>query len=33
VHAGNVTLVCRRDRGQDVKDLVERLRAQGSEFL
>ncbi len=33
VHAGAVTLVCRRDRAQDVKTLVERLQREQSEFL
>jgi mannose-1-phosphate guanylyltransferase len=33
VHAGAVTLVCRRDRAQDVKALVERLAREGSPFL
>lgn len=32
VQAGGVTLVCRRDRAQDVKQLVERLAAEAPEF-
>jgi len=32
VQAGPITLVCQRDRAQEVKLLVERLRAEGSEF-
>lgn len=33
VQAGNSTLVCRRDRAQDVKKLVEKLQKEQSEFL
>lgn len=33
VHAQGATLVCRRDRAQDVKRLVERLRESRREFL
>jgi len=34
VHEGNATLVCHRDRVQDVRALVERMRAgEGEEFL
>lgn len=33
VHSGAITLVCRRDRAQDVKLIVERLRTQGPQFL
>mgnify|MGYP001227892321 CR=1 FL=1 len=33
VRAGDATLVCRRDRAQDVKALVERLSAKNSEHL
>ncbi|NUP97182.1 MAG: mannose-1-phosphate guanylyltransferase [Planctomycetaceae bacterium] len=33
VHSGSITLVCRRDRAQDVKSIVERLRSQGPQFL
>ena len=33
VHTGSTTLVCRRDRAQDVKALVERLRDEAPEFL
>lgn len=33
VHAGKVTLVCPRDRAQDVKQLVERLEREGPGFL
>lgn len=33
VHAGKVTLVCPRERAQDVKQLVERLEREGPEFL
>ena len=33
VHSGSVTLVCRKDRAQDVKLLVERLASEGREFL
>jgi mannose-1-phosphate guanylyltransferase len=33
VRSGSVTLVCRRDRAQDVKKLVERLAAERSEHL
>ena len=33
VHSGNATLVCHRDRAQDVKRLVERLQAEGRSFL
>ena len=32
VHAGDVTLVCRRDRAQDVKALVERLSREQPKF-
>lgn len=32
VQAGGVTLVCRRDRAQDVKRLVERLASEAPEF-
>ncbi|MCZ6596929.1 MAG: mannose-1-phosphate guanylyltransferase [Planctomycetota bacterium] len=33
VHAGNATLICPRDRAQEVKLLVERLRRESPEFL
>lgn len=33
VRAGNATLVCPRDRTQEVKRIVERLREEGPEFL
>lgn len=33
VHAGKVTLVCPRERAQDVKKLVERLEREGPGFL
>ena len=33
VRAGNATLVCPRDRAQDVKRIVERLKDEGKEFL
>jgi len=33
VQAGNATLVCPRDRAQDVRRIVERLREEGPEFL
>ncbi|MCC7012297.1 MAG: mannose-1-phosphate guanylyltransferase [Planctomycetes bacterium] len=33
VQTGPTTLVCRRDRAQDVKRIVERLQAERSEFL
>ena len=32
VHAGNATLVCRKDRAQDVKKIVERLQRGGGGF-
>ena len=33
VHSGNATLVCRKDRAQDVRKIVERLQGLGGEFL
>jgi len=33
VHAGNATLVCARERAQDVRKMVERLAEEGPEFL
>ena len=33
VRAGNATLVAPRDRAEDVKRLVERLRREAPEFL
>jgi mannose-1-phosphate guanylyltransferase len=33
VRAGNATLVCPRERAQDVKRIVERLAQEGSRFL
>jgi mannose-1-phosphate guanylyltransferase len=33
VHAGDITLVCRRDRAQDVKALVERIARERPQFL
>ena len=33
VRAGNATLVCPRERAQDVKKIVERLASEGPEFL
>jgi mannose-1-phosphate guanylyltransferase len=33
VRAGNATLVCPRERAQDVKRIVERLASEGARFL
>jgi mannose-1-phosphate guanylyltransferase len=33
VHSGDATLVCRRDRVQDVRALVERLKNEGTDFV
>jgi mannose-1-phosphate guanylyltransferase len=33
VHAGGATLVCPRDRAQEIKRIVERLGAEAPEFL
>ena len=33
VQAGDATLVCPRDRAQDVKRIVERLKRDGADFL
>jgi mannose-1-phosphate guanylyltransferase len=33
VHAGGATLVCPKDRAQDVRRIVERLEEEGPELL